>query len=271
MIETSETGDLELFRTLVTTKRRSVRNQLVERHMGLAAHIAKRYQRAGAGDDDLRQVAMVGLVKAVDRFDPEYGSSFAAFAGQTIEGELKRHFRDRTWVVRVPRGAKELHLQVRRATEELSQELGRSPSVDEVARHLRIDRDDVFRGMAASAAYNVGTLDAGTGGDDAELAPDRQMALASGDRGFDDTDDRQVVDGLLDRLPEREREIVRLRFYEQMSQSEIGDAVGISQMHVSRLLQRSFAQMREWTDDPDELAHVLGGAEVVSDETDVRE
>ena len=107
--------DLELFREFVRTKRRSVRNQLVERHMGLAAHIARRYSRSGAIDDDLRQVSMVGLVKAVDRFDPEFGAQFSSFAGQTIEGELKRHFRDRTWTVRVPRGAKELHLLVRDA------------------------------------------------------------------------------------------------------------------------------------------------------------
>lgn len=267
----SAPDDLELFRTLAATKRRSVRNQLVERHMGLAAHIAKRYQRAGARDDDLRQVAMVGLVKAVDRFDPDYGASFSAFAGRTIEGELKRHFRDRTWVVRVPRGAKELHLQVRRAAEELGQALGRSPSVDELARHLQIDRDDVFRGMAASAAYNVGTLDAGTAGDDTDVAPDRQGALATDDRGFDDTDDRQVVNELLDRLPEREREIVRLRFYERMSQSEIGEAIGISQMHVSRLLRRSFTQMREWIDDPEELAEAFGGAQSPFSDADARE
>lgn len=246
--------DLELFRELVTTRRRSVRNQLVERHMGLAAHIAKRYHRSGIRDDDLRQVAMVGLVKAVDRFDPEYGASFSAFAGRTIEGELKRHFRDRTWAVRVPRGAKELHLDVRRATEELGQSLGRSPTVDELARHLQIERDDVLRGMAASAAYNVGTLDTGASDDDGDVAVDRQAALAMDDRGYEDTEDRQLVNELLDRLPPREREIVRLRFYEQMSQSEIGEVVGISQMHVSRLLRRSYEQMREWIDDPAALA-----------------
>ncbi len=269
--DTDDLDDLELFRTLAATKRRSVRNQLVERHMGLAAHIAKRYQRAGARDDDLRQVAMVGLVKAVDRFDPDYGASFSAFAGRTIEGELKRHFRDRTWVVRVPRGAKELHLQVRRAIEELGQGLGRSPSVDELARHLQIDRDDVLRGMAASAAYNVGTLDAGTG-DDSDLAPDRQGALAIDDHGFADTEDRQVVNELLELLPEREREIVRLRFYERMSQSEIGEAVGISQMHVSRLLRRSFTQMREWIGDPEGLSDALEGAQTaVSNEAEARE
>ncbi len=274
MSDTSDTGDLddlELFRKLTSTKSRSLRNELVERHMGLAAHIAKRYQRAGTRDDDLRQVAMVGLVKAVDRFDPEYGSSFSAFAGRTIEGELKRYFRDRTWVVRVPRGAKELHLQVRRAIDELGHDLGRSPSVDELARHLRVDRDDVLRGLAASAAYSVGTLDAVGGGDDADMAIDRQGALAVDDRGFGDTEDRQVVMELLERLPEREREIVRMRFYERMSQFEIGEAMGISQMHVSRLLRRSFTQMREWVDDPADLADALGDGQFVASDADARE
>lgn len=242
--------DLDLFRSYASQRDRSVRNQLVERHMGLAIHIANRYRRANMSDDDLRQVAMVGLVKAVDRFDPDYGSSFSAFAGRTIEGELKRHFRDRSWVVRVPRSAKELHLHVRRASDELLQELGRSPSVDEIAVHLGIDRDDVLRGLSASAAYQVGTLDSGGGDDASGASADRQGALATVDTGFEDSENRQVIEALLERLPEREREIVRLRFYERMSQSEIGEVMGISQMHVSRLLRRSFAEMREWTTNP---------------------
>lgn len=242
----SADDELDLFRTYMSRRERSVRNQLVERHMGLAVHIANRYRRANMSDDDLRQVAMIGLVKAVDRFDPDYGSSFSAFAGRTIEGELKRHFRDRSWMVRVPRSAKELHLQVRRANDELSQGIGRSPSVDEIAAHLDVDRDDVLRGLSASAAYEVGSLDV-AGGDDGSGTPtDRQGALATVDAGFEDSENRQVIAGLLERLPERQREIVRLRFYERMSQSEIGEAMGISQMHVSRLLRRSFDEMREW-------------------------
>ncbi len=237
--------DLELFRTFAASKSRRVRNQLVERHMGLAAHIAKRFRRHGS-DDDLRQVAMLGLVKAVDRFDPDFGSPFSAFAGRTIEGELKRHFRDRSWAVRVPRGAKELHLLVRNASEELSQRIGRSPTIDEIAAHLDVDRDDVLRGLSATAAYNVGTLDAGAGDDESDSMGDRQRALATDDAGFGHVDDRQLVVELIARLPEREQEIVRLRFYERRSQTEIAEAVGISQMHVSRLLHRSFEQMRDW-------------------------
>ena len=220
--------------------------------MGLAAHIARRYGRSGGSQDDLRQVAMVGLVKAVERFDPEFGAGFAAFAGSTIEGELKRHFRDKTWTVRVPRAAKELHLVVRRAADELQQRNGRSPGVDELAAHLGIDRDDVLRGLAASAAYHVGGLDGpGDADDEPGSGADRSASLSVDETGYEHVVDSQVVAGLLDRLPAREREIVRLRFYEQRSQSEIAAAVGVSQMHVSRLLRRAFEQMREWMDHDD--------------------
>jgi RNA polymerase sigma-B factor len=235
--------DLELFREFTRNRSRAVRNQLVERHMGLAAHIANRLRRGRGTDDDLRQVAMVGLVKAVDRFDPEFGATFSAFAGKTIEGELKRHFRDSSWVLRVPRGAKELHLLVRDASERLSHELGRSPTVDEIAEHLHVERDDVLRGHAATAAYSVGTLDTGSG-DHHEASTHRRRALVSHESGYGDANNRNDVFELLEQLPEREREIVKMRFYDRISQSEIADAVGVSQMHVSRLLRRTFEQMR---------------------------
>lgn len=239
--------DLGLFREFARTKKRSTRNALVERHMGLAAHVAKRYARSGRTDEDLRQVAMIGLVKAVDRFDPEYGASFSSYAGRTIEGELKRYFRDKTWAVKVPRSAKELHLQIRNAAAELEQRTGKSPSVAQLAEHLQIDRDDVLRGLAATAASSVGTLDGGANDDDLG-GTDRQAALASIDRSYSDSENDIVVSELIERLPEREQDIVRLRFYDNMSQTEIADIVGVSQMHVSRLLRRSFEQMREWMD-----------------------
>ncbi len=238
--------DLELFREFVRTRSRSTRNRLVENHMGLAAHVAKRFGRSGRPDDDLRQVAMVGLVKAVDRFDPEYGASFSSFAGRTIEGELKRYFRDKSWAVKVPRSAKELHLSVRNATEELTKRNGLSPSVDQIATHLQVDRDDVLRGLSATAASTVGTIDSGRGSDD--TAPDRMGVLAEDDAGFENAENRQLVDLLLEGLEDREREIVELRFYQELSQSEIADRVGVSQMHVSRLLRRSFDQMRDMVD-----------------------
>jgi RNA polymerase sigma-B factor len=240
---TDDLDDLELFREYARTRSRRVRNQLVERHMGLAAHVAKRYSRSERRDEDLRQVAMIGLVKAVDRFDPEHGAAFSSFAGRTIEGELKRHFRDASWAVKVPRSAKELHLLVRRAASELEQSAGRSATVAEIADHLGLERDDVLRGLAASAAASVGTLDAP---DREDGATDRQASLATEDGGFEDAENLYVVRELMERLPEREREIVRLRFYEERSQSDIAAQVGVSQMHVSRLLRRSFEQMREW-------------------------
>ncbi|MEY2400994.1 MAG: polymerase sigma-B factor [Ilumatobacteraceae bacterium] len=238
--------DLELFFEFVSTRQRSVRNRLVERHMGLAAHIAKRFSRPGIADDDLRQVAMLGLVKAVDRFDPDYGVPFAAFAGSTIEGELKRHFRDHSWVVRVPRSAKDLHLLVRRATDELVQATGRSPSVDEIAAHLSVERDDVLRGLAASSAYHVGTIQAGGNDGEAETPLDRIDALSSEEAGYERMVDADLVSRLLAQLPEREQQIVRLRFYEQQSQEQIATTVGVSQMQVSRLLRSSFEKLREW-------------------------
>ena len=241
---TDDLDDLELFHEYRRTRSRAVRNRLVERHMGLAAHVAKRYSRGERRDEDLRQVAMIGLVKAVDRFDPDHGAAFSSFAGRTIEGELKRHFRDASWAVKVPRSAKELHLLVRRAAAELEQVEGRSATVDEIADHLGLDRDDVLRGLAASAAASVGTLDAADGDDGG--SSDRQASLATDDRSFEQAENLQVVSELMERLPEREREIVRLRFYEERSQSDIAETVGISQMHVSRLLRRSFEQMREW-------------------------
>jgi RNA polymerase sigma-B factor len=239
MTQSSDPDDLELFREFVATRQRSTRNRIVERHIGLAVHIAGRFGRSNIPNDDLRQVAMIGLVKAVDRFDPEFGAPFASFAGSTIEGELKRHFRDRDWMVRVPRSAQDLNRSVRSATDELSQDLGRSPTVDEVAAHLDVSRDEVFRGLAASAAHHVDALDSDGGA--RSTGP-----LADNEPGYEHVEDTNVAEALLVRLSERQQQIVRLRFYEQMSQAEIATALGMSQMQVSRLLRQSFSQMRVW-------------------------
>ncbi len=232
----------ELFLRYRAEPSRRLRNELVELHMALAAHIARRLSR-GTHDPDIRQVAMVGLVKAVERFEPERGIPFAAFAGRTIEGEIKRHFRDRTWSVRVPRSAKELHLAVRRATDELNQELHRSPTVDELAAHLQIDRDDVVTGLTAGASYTASSLDTAPG-DENRVASDHRSSLATTDAGLELSEQRAIAVELLSRLPAREREIVVLRFFEDLSQSEIAERMGISQMHVSRLLRSSFERMR---------------------------
>jgi RNA polymerase sigma-B factor len=237
-----DADQLDLFVEFRRTGRRRLRNRIVEDHMGLAVHIAKRFNGGAGRDDDIEQVAMLALVKAVDRFDPEMGVPFSAFAGRTIEGEIKRHFRDATWAVKVPRGAKELHVAVRRANDQLSGKLGRSPTVDEVAEHLDIPRDDVITGLAAATARRVGTIDPGP---DDDSASDRSSATAVGERGFGDVENEAVVEQLISRLPEREQQIVRLRFYEEMSQSEIAERVGVSQMHVSRLLRKAFDILRD--------------------------
>ena len=228
-----------LFAEFRRTGSRRLRNELVERHMGLAAHVAQRFGRRGPSDDDLRQVAFLALVKAVDRFEPERNVAFSTFAGRTIEGEIKRHFRDHTWTVRVPRSAKEIHLRLRRATDELTQQLGRSPTVAQLAEHLGIDADEVIEGIAAGSAYSASSLDAPAGPDG-----EGPRQLGAEDVGFGHVADVTLVQEMMAALPPREREIVRLRFYEELSQSEIAERVGISQMHVSRLLRRSFDQMR---------------------------
>jgi RNA polymerase sigma-B factor len=247
--ESRDPADEALFEELRTTGRRSVRNLIVERHMGLAIHIARSFHRGPVADRDLEQVAMIGLVKAVDRFDPSFGVPFVGYAGRTIEGELKRYFRDATWAVKVPRGAKDLHVAVRRSTDNLSAQLGRSPTVDEVAADLQVSRDDVISGLAAGEARRVGTLDPASGGD-TPVSGDRMSATAVVDRGFDDVVDRRAVQVLLEGLPERERTIVELRFFEELSQSDIAERVGVSQMHVSRLLRRALEQLRFELDTP---------------------
>lgn len=239
MTSPDEIDEIELFRQFRRTRSRRARNDLVERHMGLAAHVARRFARRGPSDDDLRQVAFLALVKAVDRFDPERDVAFSTFAGRTIEGEIKRHFRDHTWTVRVPRSTKETHLRLRSATDELTQRLGRSPTVAELAEFVGIDVDQVLEAIAAGSAYSTTSLDAPTGEDG---VGERQ--LGAEDKGFGHVADATLVANLMTELPEREREIVRLRFFEELSQSEIATRVGISQMHVSRLLRRSFDEMR---------------------------
>jgi len=233
-----------LFRRFSETRRRRDRNALVEAHTGFAYHIANRYRSRGMNDEDIRQVALLALVKAIDRFDPDHGAAFTSFAGRTIEGEIKRHFRDTAWTVRVPRSTKELHLSVRRAGDDLTQTLGRPPTVKEIAGHLEIDTDDVLTALSASAAFTPASLDRPH---DDEHTSDRDGTLATNDADLDATDDRLLVERLIAMLPEREQRIVRLRFYEELTQSEIAERVGMSQMHVSRLLRRSFDHMRAST------------------------
>jgi RNA polymerase sigma-B factor len=237
----------ELFERYRETKQRKLRNELVEIHIGFAYHVASRFKDRGVTADDLRQIALLGLVKSVDRFDPSNGAAFTSFAGRTIEGEIKRYFRDSTWAVRVPRSAKELHLLVRKANDELSTTLGRSPSVGEVAAHLDVSQDDVVKALGAGAAFRAGPLDVFASGEDAG-AHDRSARLAEDDGALASVGDRLLVERLITGLPERQREIVRLRFFEELTQTQIAERVGVSQMHVSRLIRSALASMRELVD-----------------------
>jgi RNA polymerase sigma-B factor len=222
-------------------ERSARRESFVCAAMPLATRLARRYRGCGEPMEDLEQVAGLGLLKAVDRYDPEQGQ-FTGFAAVTITGELRRHFRDRTWHVRVPRRMQELSRDVRRASADLTAELRRSPSVPELADRLRTDQADVLAALESLAAYTAVSLQAPTAdGAGVELA-DR---LAEVDHGLDQVEDRITVSELLYRLPARERRILALRFYGNQTQAEIAAELGLSQMHVSRLLARALGWLRE--------------------------
>lgn len=220
------------------------RDKIVKRCLPLADHIARRFEGRGEPRDDLVQVARVGLVNAVVRFDIEAGSDFVSFAVPTIMGEVRRHFRDNSWSVKVPRRLKELHLRLGAATADLSQRLGRAPTASELATELGMDRDEVVEGLVAGSSYNTLSIDSAGGGDDDDA---RAIAdtLGGVDAGLDRIENREALRPLLEALPERERMVLVLRFFESMTQTQIAERVGISQMHVSRLLAKSLARLRD--------------------------
>lgn len=221
------------------------RDKIVERCLPLADHIARRFEGRGEPRDDLVQVARVGLVNAVVRFDVETGSDFVSFAVPTIMGEVRRHFRDNSWSVKVPRRLKELHLRLGSATADLSQRLGRAPTATELAAELEMDRAEVVEGLVAGSSYNTLSIDSGGGGGDEEDT--RAIADTTGDvdASIDRIEDRESLRPLLEGLPERERTVLVLRFFESMTQTQIAERVGISQMHVSRLLAKSLTRLRD--------------------------
>ena len=232
----AEQETLELFERLPGEP--GLRDELVHRHRGLAEALARRFR--GRGElEDLTQVAMLALVKAVDRFDPARGVPFPAFASTTIVGELKRHLRDTVWAVRVPRSLQEVGLEVGRALEALTQRLGRSPTVPEVAEAIGRTEDEVLEGLEVGTALEAASLDAPIGDDD---GPSREPATH--DDGLELAEEWVDVADAIRALPDRERRILHLRFFRSMSQSAIAAELGISQMHVSRLLARTLAQLR---------------------------
>ena len=217
------------------------RERLILEHMPLVRALARRYANRGEPLDDLVQVGTIGLIKAIDRFDPSRGSALASFATPTILGEIRRHFRDRTWMVHVPRGTQDAHGAVNRTIDILTSQLRRSPSVREVAEEVGLTDEEVLDAMAAAAAYQPLSLSrpGGTGDDDDPID------VGFEDEGFAWAEGRAAVGNRLAELPERERQIIVLRFREGLTQSKIAARVGISQMHVSRLLAKALDALRK--------------------------
>ena len=224
-------------------ERTRLREQLVEAHLPLVEYLARRFRNRGEPLDDLIQVATIGLIKSVDRFDLERGVEFSTYATPTIVGEIKRHFRDKGWAIRVPRRLQELKLSLTKATSELSQKNGRSPTVAELATHLGMTEEEILEGLESANAYSAVSLDAPDGGDDDSPAVADSLGMM--DDALEGVEYRESLKPLLEQLPPREKKILMLRFFGNMTQSQIAGELGISQMHVSRLLARTLAQLRQ--------------------------
>ena len=224
------------------TRDRRLRDELVEDHVRLAEYLARRYANRGEPLDDLRQVALVGLFKAVERFQPDRGLQFSSFAMPTIVGEIKRYFRDKGWAVRVPRRVQEVYLEMDRTVATLSQELGRAPTPSEIARHAGVSVEEVLEGIEAGGFYRPVSMHA-LRSDDSSRSP--EDLLGGDDAEITAVEDRLAVEELLALLEPSEQKIVYLRFFEGLTQSEIAAQVGISQMHVSRMLTRSLETLAD--------------------------
>jgi RNA polymerase sigma-B factor len=235
--------DLDDFRAYRSSGDRKLRNRIVEQHRGLAVALARRFQNRGEPLDDLVQVALLGVLKAVERFDPDRGVSFSSFATPTVLGELKRHFRDTTWAVKVPRGAKELHLKVGPTVNDLHQRLGRAPSVPEIALELEVSEELLLEAMEAGAAYQPMSISSGAATASDDAGPTLADRLGGLDEEHGRAEARVTVRRLMATLPDRERTILYLRYFEDLTQSEIAERVGISQMHVSRLLRQALEKL----------------------------
>jgi RNA polymerase sigma-B factor len=248
-VQAGESSDADqLLEVYASTRDPAVRDQILEAYLPLSYHLAQRFRNRGEPMDDLAQVAALAMVKAIERFDPDRGVRFSTFAVPTIVGELKRHFRDRVWAVRVPRRLKDLRVTMAAEISDLGQVLCRSPTIAEIAERLGVSEEEVIEVVEAGAAFRTESLTpvALDGSDDAaDDAGWVAAALAVHDRSADLVDDHDELRRLLDALPERERTIVYLRFFEGLTQSQIATQVGVSQMHVSRLLQRSLIKLRE--------------------------
>jgi RNA polymerase sigma-B factor len=241
-----------LFRRLATERDPRARDALVERFMPLARSLARRYQRAGDPLDDLVQVASLGLVKAIDRFDVDREIAFSSYAVPTILGEIKRYFRDCTWAVRMPRDLQDLTLRVDRVVGRLAEELHRQPSVREISDATGASEEAVLEALQAGGAYRALSLDAPRGAADDGLATLAE-GFGVGEDGFDRAEDRATLERLMRIVTDREREMLHMRFVQDMTQAEIGAVIGVSQMQVSRVIRRALERLRRLAEGPTRL------------------
>jgi RNA polymerase sigma-B factor len=224
------------------------RERIVDRCLPLADHVASHFARRGEGLDDLTQVARLGLMNAINRFDPAKGPSFIGFAIPTMMGEVRRYFRDHSWGMRVPRRLRELHVQISRATSDLAQKLGRAPTAGELSKLLEVPREEIIECLVAGDAYRLDSLDApvGAGGsDNPRIVADAVGAI---DPQIEHITDREAVRALVAGLPQRERQVLHMRFFESMTQSQIAERIGVSQMQVSRILANTLRCLRDQLD-----------------------
>jgi len=233
----------ELFREYARTKDLEVRERLVLAHMGLAKYLAGKFAYRGEPVEDLIQVAQVGLLQAIDRYDPARGVAFSTYATATIVGEIKRYFRDKTWAIHVPRRLRELNNSLMRAVDRLSASLGRSPTIGEIAEDSGVPFEDILEALEVGRAYNPASLEADIGGDGHEDGASLSDYIGAEDPELRRTDDRHTIEEALASLPDRERTIVRMRYYEERSQVEIAKHLGISQMHVSRIQREALRRL----------------------------
>ena len=223
----------------------AAREQLIEQYMSLVRSLARRYSYRGEQLEDLVQIGAIGLIKAIDRFDVNRGVELTTYATPNIIGEIKRHFRDRGWSVRVPRGLQELNIQLSRLIEELTVQHGRSPTIPELAKAASVTDEEVLEALESGRAYSSLSLSAGSGGHDEDGELDPLESLGTEEHQYEVSEDRAVLAPGFRVLDERERKILHLRFFEGLTQSQIAQQVGISQMHVSRLIRRSLEKIRE--------------------------
>ena len=223
----------------------AARKQLIERYMSLVRSLARRYSYRGEQLEDLVQIGAIGLIKAIDRFDVNRGVELTTYATPNIIGEIKRNFRDRGWSVRVPRGLQELNIQLSRLIEELTVQHARSPTIAELAKSAGVSEEEVLEALESGRAYSALSLSAGSAGHDEDGELDPLESLGTEEHQYEVSEDRAVLAPGFRVLDERERKILHLRFFEGLTQSQIAQQVGISQMHVSRLIRRSLEKIRE--------------------------